>query len=326
MSGFWRRRRVVVAGGSGFIGGAVCHTLAERGCTQVLIPRRTDYDLTTARGAADMYETLRPDLVIALAGVGGGIVAHREHSALHFYENLAMAMNLVEQGRRHGVDKIVYLSSADAYPHDAQSPLREEDLWTGLPHEVHRSYGLAKRTVHVMLESYLQEYGLRSAYLISTNVFGPGASFDPTTAHVVPAMIRRFGEAVERGAETVACWGSGNPTRDFLFVDDAAEGIVLAAEKLSEPDPVNLGSGREVPIRELAETIARLVNFHGSITWDLSKPDGQPRRCLETSRARRLLGFSASTDLETGLGRTIAWWRTNRLRPELPPVPPGRYC
>ncbi len=308
MSEFWKPRRVVVAGGAGFIGTAVCRALAQRGCAEILVPRSRDYDLVTQKGTFRMYSEMHPDLVIDLAGVGGGIVAHGEHSGLHYYANLAMAMNIIEQGRKHGIEKIVYVSSADAYPCNAALPLREDDLWEGRPHDVHLSYGLAKRSVHAMLESYLREYGLQSAYVIPTNVFGPGANFDPATSHVVSAMIRRFREARVKKAREVVCWGSGSATRDFIFVDDVAEGILLAAEKLGQPEPINLGSGREVSIRELALSVARIIGFTGSIHWDSAKPEGQSRRCLDTSRALRVLGFSAPTDLEAGLRATIDWW------------------
>jgi GDP-L-fucose synthase len=310
VSDFWRSRRVVVTGGAGFIGSAVCRALVERGAGFVGVPRSRAYDLTTRVGAARMLAEFRPDVLIHAAGVGGGIAAHRAEPGRHFYANTIMALHTVEEARACGVEKIVYVGSADSYSPSAPVPVREDDLWEGDLEPSSRDYALAKKVPIVMLDGYRAQYGMRAAAVILTNVYGPGASFDVEKSHVVPAMIRRFDDAARRGETTVTCWGSGRPTRDFLYVDDAAEGIVLAAEKLDEPSPVNLAAGEETTIAELARTVASLCGFRGAIAWDTSKPDGHPRRVLDVTRAHAVLGFRARTPLADGLRATIEWWRS----------------
>ena len=309
VSDFWRSRRVVVTGGAGFIGSAVCRALSERGAQFVGAPRSSQYDLTTRKGAARMFGELGPDVVIHAAGVGGGIAAHLAAPGHHFYANAIMALHVIEEARARRIEKTVYLGSADSYAPGVQVPVKEDDLWEGVLEPSSRGYALAKKIPIALLESYRAQYGTRAAALILTNVYGPGASFDAETSHVVPAMIRRFDEAARRGDETVVCWGSGRPSRDFLYVDDAAEGILLAAEKLDDPAPVNVAAGEETTIADLAHTVAALCGFRGTIRWDASRPDGHPRRALDVTRARTVLGFRAHTPLADGLGATIEWWR-----------------
>lgn len=308
MGSYWQDKRVVVTGGAGFIGSAVCRLLEEQCCGQILVPRSSQFDLTRAEAVQRMYDEFAPEIVLHLAGTGVGVAAHRANPAGNFYANLAMGMHLVEAGRRHRVQRFLAVGSADSYPASASSPLREEQLWDGLPAEPQAPYGIAKRAVGAMLKSYHQQYGFRSAWVILTNVYGPGANFDPDTSHVVAALVRRCCEAVKNGQRTMECWGTGSATRDFLYVEDAAAGILLAAERLDDPAPVNLGSGREVSIRELACTIACLAGFEGNIFWNADKPEGQSRRCLDTRRAREVLGFEASTSLKDGLRRTVEYW------------------
>jgi len=256
-----------------------------------------------------MYESLRPVVVIHAAGVGGGIAAHAAHPALHFTANTLMAVHVIDEARRHGVEKMIFLGSADSYPPDAAVPTRENELWNGPLEASSAAYGLAKKLPIPMLDAYRAQYGLRSAALILTNVYGPGASFDPELSHVVPALIRRFEEAARTAVPAVVCWGTGRPTRDLLYVDDAAEGIVQAAVHLDDSTPVNLGSGVEVSVADLAASIATLCGFQGRVRWDASKPDGHQRRALDISRARELLGFAPAVTLADGLTRTVEWWR-----------------
>jgi GDP-L-fucose synthase len=286
--------------------------LAKRGVGSVVAARSRDFDLTTREGASRMFDVLQPDVVIHAAGVGGGIAAHRAHPGLHFTANTLIAIHVIDEARRRAIEKLVYIGSADSYPPCVTVPTPETELWRGPLEPSSAAYGLAKKLPITMLEAYRAEYNLRSAAVILTNVYGPGASFDRELSHVVPALIRRFDEAATVKAPEVVCWGTGRATRDLLYVDDAAEGIVRAAERLDEPSPVNVASGTEVSINELAVTIATLCGFQGRVRWDVTRPDGHPRRALDISRARTLLGFEPRVKLDEGLSRTLHCWRTER--------------
>ena len=308
----WSDARVTVTGGAGFLGRFVCETLRRRGAKQVDIPRREDYDLTVEADVARMYDDLRPEVVIHLAAEVGGIGANREHPGRFFYANMAMGLHLVEHARRRAVRKFVHTGTVCAYPKFAPVPFNENDLWKGYPEETNAPSGVAKKALFVMLDGYHREYGLDAAVVVPVNLYGPGDNFDLQTSHVIPALIRKCEDARVRGDDHVVCWGTGSASREFLYVEDAAEGIVRAAEVMDEPTPINLGTGREITIRDLVTLIAKLVGFTGRIEWDATKPDGQPRRCLDTSRARTLLEWEARTDFETGLRQTIDWWRARR--------------
>ena len=304
-------KRIVVTGGAGFLGQAVCRMLRARGVSaeRIVVPRRRDYDLTVEADVKRLYETARPEVVIHLAAEVGGIGANMAHPGRFFYANMAMGLHLVEHGRRHGIEKFVHTATVCAYPKHCPVPFREDDLWNGYPEETNAPYGVAKKALVVMLDGYRREYGLASAVVVPVNLYGPGDNFDPATSHVIPALIRKCEEARLAGAESITCWGSGEATREFLYVDDAAEGIVRAAEVMEEPLPINLGGGQEISIRDLATKIAVACGFTGRIDWDSSKPDGQPRRGLDISRARQLLGWIPRQDFESGLGATVRWWR-----------------
>ncbi len=303
------RKRIVVTGGAGFLGEPVCRKLRERGCESVVVPRRSEYDLTGVQDVQRLYEDTRPEVVLHLAGEVGGIGANMDNPGRFFFANMAMAMHLIEHARINSIELFVQVGSVCAYPKHTPVPFKEEDLWDGYPEETNAPYGVAKKAALVMLDAYRRQYGLNSAYVLPVNLYGPGDHFDLRNSHVIPALVRKFIEAGERGDDTVECWGSGSVSREFLFVDDAAEGVIRAAERMQEPVPINLGSGREIRIKDLAELIARLSGFEGGIRWDTSKPDGQPRRCLDTSRAAQLLGWKAEVDFEQGLRRTIDWYR-----------------
>ncbi|MCP4245471.1 MAG: GDP-L-fucose synthase [bacterium] len=312
MSDYWRQRRFVVTGGAGFLGRCLVAKLAERGATQMFVPRSEDYDLVEADGVVRMYQDMRPDVVIHLAAVVGGIGANREHPGEFFYKNLMMGVQLIEQGRHRGIEKFVALGTICAYPKFTPVPFREDDLWVGYPEETNAAYGLAKKMLLVQSQAYRQEYGFNSIYLLPVNLYGPGDNFDLASSHVIPALIRKCVEAVDSGADRVVCWGTGSASREFLFVEDAAEGILLATERYNDAEPVNIGAGSEITIRELAELIAKLTGFAGKLEWDANQPDGQPRRCLDTTRARERFGFEARIELEEGLKRTIEWYRRHQ--------------
>lgn len=304
-------KRIVVTGGAGFLGRAVCRVLAGRGvpAERIVVPRRRDYDLTLEADVARLYETARPDVVIHLAAEVGGIGANMAHPGRFFYANMAMGLHLVEHARRARLGKFVHTGTVCAYPKHASIPFREEEIWNGYPEETNAPYGVAKKAVFVMLDGYRREYGLPSAVVVPVNLYGPGDNFDPASSHVIPALIRKCEEARLAGAPDVVCWGTGAATREFLHVDDAAEGIVRAAEVMEEPLPINLGGGREIPIRDLVTKIAAACGYTGRIAWDTSKPDGQPRRALDISRARNLLGWEPKQDFDSGLAATVSWWR-----------------
>jgi GDP-L-fucose synthase len=309
VSGFWEHRRVMVTGGAGFLGSAVVRELHAAGASEVFVPLVEDYDLRTLPDIDRALADGKPDLVIHLAAVVGGIGANRENPGRFFYDNAIMGIKLIEAARTSGVAKFVVIGTVCAYPKFAPVPFREDDLWNGYPEETNAPYGLAKKMLLVQSQAYRDQYGFNSIYLLPVNLYGPGDNFDPASSHVIPALIKKCLEATERGEAFIDVWGTGSASREFLYVDDAARGIVAAAERYDGRDPVNLGVGAEITIRELTELIARLTGFTGEIRWDPSKPDGQPRRALDTSRARDGFGFVASTPFEDGLRAAIEWYR-----------------
>lgn len=313
MSDFFTKRRVVVTGGAGFLGGYVIEGLRQRGCEQILVPKVEEYDLVDSADVVRMYEDMRPDVVIHLAAVVGGIGANREHPGEFFYKNLMMGVQLIEQARLRGIEKFVAIGTICAYPKHCPVPFREEDLWNGYPEETNAPYGLAKKMLLVQSQAYRQEYGFNSIYLLPVNLYGPGDNFDPATSHVIPALIKKCIDAIDSGADAIECWGTGQVSREFIYAADAAEAILLATERYDGPEPVNIGTGTEISIKDLAEKIAELTGFTGQIRWDPSKPDGQPRRCLDVQKAKSYFGFQAATDFSTGLRNTIDWYKTTRL-------------
>jgi GDP-L-fucose synthase len=312
MASSLRGKRICVTGGGGFLGRRVVAALRERGCVDVHVVRKRDYDLVRSADVERLYAEARPDVVIHLAAVVGGIGANRENPGLFFYENLMMGVQLIEGARVAGVEKFVQIGTICAYPKFTPVPFKEGDLWEGYPEETNAPYGIAKKALLVQCQAYRDQYGMNAVYLLPVNLYGPGDNFDPQTSHVIPALIKKFIEAAERVAPTVEVWGTGEATREFLYVDDAAEGIVLAAEHYDGREPVNLGSGQEMSIRGLAEVIAAETGFRGRIVWDTSKPDGQPRRALDVTRAAELFGFRARVGFAEGLRRTVEWYRANR--------------
>ncbi len=315
MSDFWADRRVMVTGGGGFLGRAVVLRLAGAGATEIFVPRSRDYDLRTRDGIDRALADGRPDLVIHLAAVVGGIGANRENPGRFFYENAIMGIQLLEQARLAGVDKFVQIGTVCSYPKFTPVPFHEDDLWNGYPEETNAPYGLAKKMLLVQGQAYRQQYGFNVIHLIPVNLYGPGDNFDPASSHVIPALIKKCVDAREAGADHIDVWGTGSASREFLYVEDAAAGIVLGAERYDGAEPVNLGVGREITIRQLVELIARLTRFEGELLWDASKPDGQPRRALDTRRANEQFGFVAETSFEHGLQRTIEWHEQHRDSP-----------
>jgi GDP-L-fucose synthase len=316
---FWASRRVLVTGGAGFLGRTLLRKLADRGAISVAAPRAGDVDLRDKAAIRRCLAETNPDFVIHAAAVVGGIGANRAHPGRFFYENAVMGIELIEEARRAGVAKLVCLGTICAYPKLTPVPFREEDLWSGYPEETNAPYGLAKKMLLVQLQAYRAEYGFRGIYLLPVNLYGPHDNFDLESGHVIPAMIRKFLEAKAAGAAEVTLWGDGSPTREFLYVDDAAGGIVAAAERYDGGEPVNLGSGEEIAIRDLADLVAVETGYSGVIRWDTSKPNGQPRRRLDVSRAERLFGWRAATPLREGLKKTVAWYRA-----EGPAISEGR--
>lgn len=302
-------QRIVVTGGAGFLGRAVLERLRARGCRDIVVPRRAQYDLTREADVARLYDDARPDVLIHLAAEVGGIGANMANPGRYFFANMAMALHLIEQARIRALRKFVQVGTICAYPKFTPVPFREDELWNGYPEETNAPYGVAKKAALVMLDAYQRQYGLASAYVLPVNLYGPHDNFDLETSHVIPALIRKCVAAIDAKAPSMECWGTGMVSREFLYVEDAGEGVVRAAEALDVPTPVNLGTGMEITIKDLVALIARLTGFGGEIRWNSSKPDGQPRRCLDTQRARQLLGWQASVGFEEGLRRTIEWWR-----------------
>lgn len=309
MSSYLADKRICVTGAEGFLGKRVVNQLSGNGCHNVFEVRHRDFDLVRGEDVERLYHEVKPQILIHLAAVVGGIGANRENPGRFFYENIMMGVQLMEGARHHSVEKFVQLGTVCAYPKFAQVPFKEDELWNGYPEETNAPYGIAKKALLVQAQGYRDQYGLNAIYLLPVNLYGPGDNFDPASSHVIPALIKKCIDAVERGERTIEVWGTGSATREFLYVDDAAEAIVLAAERYNGREPINLGSGREISIRDLVHLIATESGFTGEIIWDATKPDGQPRRFLDVSRATELLGFRARTDFTVGLRRTIEWYR-----------------
>jgi len=311
---FWADKRVLVTGGAGFLGSYVVAKLHQRGCNEVSVPRSRECDLRDMSAVIWLYEQTRPHMVIHLAGVVGGIGANRDRPGEFFYDNLIMGVQLMEQARLFEVDKFVAVGTVCAYPKFTPVPFQEENLWDGYPEETNAPYGLAKKMLLVQSQAYRAQYGFNSIFLLPVNLYGPGDNFDPHSSHVIAALIRKIFDAAERGDDHIVVWGTGKATREFLYVEDAAEGILLAAERYEKSDPVNLGTGSEISVEELVQLIVEYLGFGGEVLWDTAQPDGQPRRCLETSKAEKEFGFKAKMDFREGLRRTIDWYREQRER------------
>ena len=305
-------KRVVVTGGAGFLGRFIVERLQRHQGLDVIVPRRADLNLIEAADIKRLYEKTRPDLVIHLAAVVGGIGANKKHPGTFFYENLMMGVQLIEQARLHDVKKFVALGTVCAYPKFTQTPFREDDLWNGYPEETNAPYGLAKKMMLVQAQSYREEYGFNTIFLLPSNLYGPGDNFDPESSHVIPALIRKCIEARDSGSTFIEAWGTGNATREFLYVEDCADAVILASASYEGSEPVNIGTGNEIKISELVAMISRLSGFGGEVRWQSDKPDGQPRRHLDVSRAFERFGFKSQTSLEDGLRRTIDWYQSNR--------------
>jgi GDP-L-fucose synthase len=309
---YWSNKRVCVTGGAGFLGYHLIEKLKARGATNIFIPKIENYNLVEQADVKRMLSDAKPDVIIHLAAHVGGIGANREHPAEFFYDNLMMGVQLIHESWKAGVEKFVAIGTVCAYPKFTPVPFREDDIWNGYPEETNAPYGLAKKMLLTQSQAYRQQYGYNSIFLIPVNLYGPRDNFRPESSHVIPALIKKCVEAVDRGEKEVPIWGDGSPTREFIYVDDAAEGIALATEKYNGSDPVNIGSGNEISIRALAELIAKLTGFTGQLMWDTTKPNGQPRRGLDVSRAEQYFGFRASMPFEEGLRRTIEWYQKNR--------------
>lgn len=309
MTDFWKGKKITVTGGAGFLGSFVCEELRRRGAQDIFIPRSRDYDLISPGNCERLLEDTRPDVLIHLAAVCGGIGANMKEPGRFFYANAMMGISLLEAARKAGTKKVVIIGTICAYPKFTPVPFREEDLWNGYPEETNAPYGLAKKMLLVQAQAYRQQYGCNFIYLLPVNLYGPRDNFDLESSHVIPALIRKMEEARQAGRDEITLWGTGSASREFLYAADAAEGICLAAEKYDGADPVNLGASREITIRDLAELVRKATGFTGAIRWDSSKPDGQPRRALDTSKAEKLFGFRARTTLEEGIAKTVEWWR-----------------
>ncbi|HQY89926.1 MAG TPA: GDP-L-fucose synthase, partial [Tepidisphaeraceae bacterium] len=303
--------RIVITGGAGFLGSFVNEELTNRGYTNLYNPRRAEYDLTREEDASRLYLEQKPDVVLHLAAEVGGIGANRDNPGRFFFANMAMGMHLIEGARKHGIKKFVQTGTICAYPKFTPVPFNEVDLWNGYPEETNAPYGVAKKALLVMCQSYRQQYGLNAIYLLPVNLYGPRDNFHPHSSHVIPALIRKCVEARIKNAPSIPAWGTGSASREFLYVEDCADGLVSAMERYESPEPMNLGSGREISIRNLVELVAKLSNYKGYIEWDPTKPDGQPRRCLDVSRAKSEINWTARTSLEDGLAKTIAWFEAH---------------
>ncbi|MGD0573393.1 MAG: GDP-L-fucose synthase [Sedimentisphaerales bacterium] len=314
MGDFFKNKRIVVTGGAGFLGGYIIDGLQKRGCKNILIPKIEDYNFVNLTDCVRMYDDMKPDIVIHLAAVVGGIGANRQHPGKFFYENLMMGVQLIDQARLRKIEKFVALGTVCSYPKFTPVPFKEDDIWNGYPEETNAPYGLAKKMLLVQSQSYRAEYGFNSIFLVPVNLYGPRDNFDPDSSHVIPALIKKCVDAIDAGDDHIVCWGTGSASREFIYAGDAAEGILLAAEHYNGPEPVNIGAGFEITIKDLVEKIVKLTGFKGQIRWDSSKPDGQPRRRLDVSRAKKLFGFEAKMTFDEGLKRTIDWFRENRPR------------
>jgi len=303
-----KNKKIIVTGGAGFLGKYVIEKLKERSCSDIFVPKIEEYDLRDLDSIVKIYNTIKADIVIHLAAVVGGIGANRENPGSFFYDNLIMGVQLMEQARLNNVEKFVAIGTVCAYPKFTPVPFKEEDLWDGYPEETNAPYGLAKKMLLVQAQAYRQQYGFNSIFLLPVNLYGPGDNFDPKSSHVIPALIKKFYEARINNEPEVVVWGTGNATREFFYVGDCAEAIVLATEKYNKPDPVNIGAGIEISIKDLSNLIKDIIGFKGKIIWDTSKPDGQPRRCLDVSKAQEEFGFNAETKFESGLKKTIDWY------------------
>lgn len=308
---FWDGKRVIVTGGAGFLGSYVVEELKSKGCTSIYVPRSKDCDLTREKCIKEMYEKAMPDIVIHLAAAVGGIGANQKYPGTFFYKNAIMGMQLIEHARRFGVKRFVTIGTTCSYPKYANIPFNEDDLWEGYPAEVTAAYGLAKKMLFVQSQAYEKEFGFNSINLIPVNLYGPRDNFNPDTSHVIPALIKRFADAAKEGKKEVVCWGTGEASREFIYAKDCAEAIVLASEKYNSSDPVNIGTGKEIMIKELVKIIAELTGYKGNMVWDTSKPDGQPRRCVDVSKAKERFGFEAKTEFKEGLRNTVEWYKEN---------------
>ena len=307
-------KRLLVTGGAGFLGKHVVKKLEERGYTEIFIPRSKDYNLVDTEAVKRLYQDSKPDIVIHLAAKVGGIGVIKEKPGEFFYDNLMMGVQMMEQGRIFEIEKFVAMGTVCAYPKYIPIPFKEKDLWNGYPEETNAPYGLAKKMTLVQAQAYRQQYGFNAIYLVPVNLYGSGDNFNPESSHVIPALIKKFVDAIDSNEREVVAWGTGKPTREYLYVEDAAEGIILATEKYDKPEPVNLGSGFEISIRELADLIAKLTGFKGHVTWDTSRPDGQPKRLFDSSKAEKEFGFKATTNFEEGLRKTIEWYKEQRTK------------
>jgi len=306
-----KNKKIIVTGGAGFLGKYVVEKLKEIGCFDVFVPKTEEYDLRDLGAIKKMYIVSKADIVIHLAAIVGGIGANRENPGSFFYDNLIMGIQLMEEARKSDIEKFVAIGTICAYPKFTPIPFKEDNLWDGYPEETNAPYGLAKKMLLVQSQAYRQQYGFNSIFLLPVNLYGPGDNFDPKSSHVIPALIKKFYEAKVNNEPEVNVWGTGNATREFLYVEDCAEAIVLATEKYDKVDPVNIGAGFEISIKDLANLIKEITGFKGKIVWDTLKPDGQPRRCLDTSRADKEFGFKAKTDFKKGLEKTIKWYKEN---------------